>query len=166
LRAPPRAGAYRLDLRVANAAIGEWRLSGDVSVQEGEPARQVVLPARVELRAPLQSRYAPGDAVAIALTWRALNKIDAYYSASVRVVDARGSKIAAQDREPRVSTFLWTPTITVQDQFSLVLPNDLAPGEYSLSVLMYQADQGIDALLLDENFAPRETIELGRFTVK
>jgi hypothetical protein len=61
---------------------------------------------------------------------------------------------------------LWTPQVEVPDQFALTLPRDLAPGDYSAQVLMYQADQGVDALLLDERYNPRETITLGTFTVK
>jgi hypothetical protein len=161
LTAPARAGAYQLRLE-----IRDWKLSGEVIVAEAEPARQIVLPARVALNAPLKSSYAPGDAIQIALTWLPLNKIDAYYSASVRVVDARGNKIVAQDREPVMQTLLWKPGDAIPDRFEIALPRDLAPGEYFVQVKMYQADQGVDALLLDENFAPRETIGLGKFTVK
>ncbi|MDE3089735.1 MAG: hypothetical protein KGJ80_10195 [Chloroflexota bacterium] len=166
LDAPPRAGTYRLELRVTSRATGQWDLSGNVEVKNEEPARQVVLPARIALSAPLKSVYAPGDAVDIDLTWLPLNKIDAYYSASVRVVDARGSKIIAQDRQPATPTLLWTPGVIVPDRFALTLPRDLAPGEYTVQVLMYQADQGIDALLLDEQFVPRLSITLGTFAVK
>ncbi len=166
LRAPSHTGSYQLSLRVRGSGIDEWNLSHEVVVQAGEPANQVVIPASVGLRAALKTEYAPGESLTIDLTWLPLNKIDAYYSASVRVVDASGNKVVAQDREPRIATFLWTPTLTVQDQFALTLPNDLAPGEYSLQVLMYQAEQGIDALLLDRDFVPREKIELGKFIVK
>jgi hypothetical protein len=61
---------------------------------------------------------------------------------------------------------LWTPQVAVPDQFALTLPRDLAPGDYTVRVLMYQADQGVDALLLDERYVPRETVILGTFTVK
>ena len=166
LTVPARAGAYRLDLRVAGEEFGAWSLSGDVAVQDGDAAHQVVIPARVALSVPLKSAYAPGDTIPVAPTWQSLNKIDAYYSASVRVVDARGNKIAQQDREPVVQTLLWKPGDAIVDRFEIVLPRDLAPGEYSIQVKMYQADQGVDALLLDENFAPREVIELGKFIVK
>ncbi len=166
LNAPPRAGTYRLALNVASRAIGAWNLSGDVVVQDGEPAHQVVLPARVGLSAPLKSAYAPGDVVEINLTWLPLNKIDAYYSTSVRIVDARGNKIVAVDRQPATPTLLWTPGALVPDRFTLPLPRDLAPGEYSIQVLMYQADQGVGALLLDEQDAPRDVTTLGAFTVQ
>jgi hypothetical protein len=151
LRAPVHAGSYQLSLRVRGSGI-EWILIGDVQVQTGESAHQVVI--RQVLVCVRRSKHNTrrGETVSVELTWYALNKIDAYYSASVRVVDARGNKIVAQDREPAGRTFLWTPTMTVPDHFELTLPPDLAPGEYSIQVKMYQADQGIDALLLDENF--------------
>ncbi len=162
LIAPPRAGLNQLSLRVRGDRI-DWNLSGTVNVQPGEPAHQVVIPASVSLRASLKNQYAPGDAIIVDLTWLPLNKIYAYYSTSVRVVDARGNKIVAQDREPAESTFMWKPTITVADRFTLTLPTNLAPGEYTIQVMLYQADQGVEVLMLDENFIPREKIELGKF---
>jgi hypothetical protein len=98
--------------------------------------------------------------------WLPLNKVDAYYSASVRIVNARREKIIAQDREPRVATLLWVSAVPVDDHFTLTLPRDIAPGEYSVELLMYQAEQGIEALLLDEKFNPHEIIILSKFIVK
>jgi hypothetical protein len=167
LASPRSPGTYRLDLRVQQAGIGIWDLVRSVTVSDEEPARQVVLPAQVILDSPLKPVYAPGDTMEIAVTWQALNKIDGYYSASVRVVDARGNKKNdAGDRQPAVETMLWVPGSKVPDRFSLTLPRDLSPGEYSVQVLMYQADFGVEALLLDKDYIPRETIELGKFTVK
>ena len=166
LIAPRSEGIQRLELQVRGQDIGEWRLSGDVAVQAGDPARQVLVPIRVELGAPLKQSYGAGEAVPVKLLWLALNKIDAYYSASVRIVDARGSKIVAEDRQPVTPTLLWTPKMSISDQFTLGLPRDLAAGEYSVQVLMYQAEQGVDALLLNRELEPRETITLGTFTVK
>jgi len=164
--APPHAGDYHLDLRVTGDGIGAWRLAGDVAVRSEEPAHEIVLPARVVLAQPLKSSYTPGDPVDILLAWVVQNKIDAYYSASVRIVDTHGDKIGNVDRQPATPTLLWTPGALLPDRFTLTLPRDLAPGEYSVQVLMYQADQGIDALLLDERYNPREAITLGTFTVK
>jgi hypothetical protein len=140
----------------------DWNLAGEVNTQTGDPAHQTVIPASIQL----QSQRIVGQTLTIDLLWHALNKIDAYYSASVRVIDARGQKIAAQDREPSPATFLWRPDSEIADRFEIRLPDNLAPGEYAIQILMYQADQGIDALLLDENLVPRENIVLGKFTVK
>ena len=167
LIAPPHLGDYRLDLNVSGSGIETWDLAGDVSVKNEEPSHQIVLPARVMLNAPMKSSYAPGETVDVNLNWVALNKIDAYYSASVRVVDALGNKVSsAADREPAMRTLLWTPGAILPDQFTVPLPRDLAPGEYSVQLLMYQADQGVDALLLDDQYVPRETTTLGTFAVK
>lgn len=164
---PAQTGEYNLNLRATINGLVAWSyLAGTVEIKNEDVTREVVLPASVRLTTSLKSQYAPGEAFHLDLTWIPFNKIDAYYSASVRIVDANGNKIVAQDREPAGQTFLWTPTITVPDQFELTLPPDLAPGEYRVQVKMYQADQGIDALLLDEDFNPREFIELGTFTVK
>jgi hypothetical protein len=84
----------------------------------------------------------------------------------VPLIPARGEKILAHDREPAGRTFLWRPGIAMPDSFVFALPNDLTPGEYAIQVLMYQAEQGIEALLLDENYQPHEIITLGKFGVK
>jgi hypothetical protein len=164
--APAQPGEYQLHLQVFGDGFGPWELNGAVSVANGEPARQVIIPARVALTTSLKTQYAPGESLAFDLTWLPLNKIDAYYSASVRIVNSRGEKMLAQDREPAGRTFLWRPGIAVRDAYTFALPSDLAPGEYSIQVLMYQAEQNMDALLLDENYQPREIIPLGKFGVK
>jgi hypothetical protein len=164
--APAQTGDYQLRLQIFGEGFGPWELSGDVSVASGEPARQAIIPVRVALTTSLKPQYAPGESLAFDLTWLPLNKIDAYYSASVRVINARGEKILAHDREPAGRTFLWRPGIAVNDSFTFTLPHDLAPGEYTIQVLMYQAEQGIEALLLDENYQPHEIITLGKFGVK
>ncbi len=167
LASPPRIGEYRLDLRTQGNAIGSLALSGDVAVSDEEPAHQVVLPAGVILNSSLKSVYAPGDTVDIGVTWQALNKIDTYYSVSVRVVDTQGNKKSdAGDRQPAVPTMLWVPGSEIPDRFSLTLPRDLAPGQYSVQLLVYQPKLGVDALLLDKDYIPRETIELAKFSVK
>ena len=166
LTAPPIPGTYRLKLSASSPTIETWNLEGDVLVQEGEPAHEIVIPATVSMQSMLQPRYSPGDHLIVDLVWTPFNKTDAYYSASVRVVDTKGNKIVAQDREPQVSTFLWQPNVPIQDKFTLKLPNELVPGNYSIQVMMYQADQGTDALLLDWEFKPRQVIDLATFTVK
>jgi len=166
LRAPAQPGVHRLDLRVLREGIGDWHWNEEIVVHADEPARQIVLPARVSLAAPLAARYAPGETMSVALMWHALNKIDAYYSVSVRLVDAHGNKVVAHDRQPEPPTLLWRPETNVRDQFELVLPDTLAPGEYRVQVKMYQAEQGVDALLLDEDNRPREVVTLGYVVIR
>ena len=167
LMAPPLMGKWRLELSVSGRAIPTWDLSGDVSVEDGEPAHQVVIPSLLTSDGLLSS-YAPGSVIKVLIGWLPSNKIDAYYSVSVRVVDPGGNKIAAVDRQPEPPTLLWRPDQWEADLFMLTLPHDIAPGEYTLQMKMYQADQGIDVLLVDW-VNPNDvfqTITLGTFTVK
>lgn len=167
LNAPSKSGNYQLELQVFPKGIDPWVLTGAVSVEEGEPTHQVVLPAMVLSQSIFKTHYSAGEDVLVDLTWLPLNKIDGYYSASVRVVDSRGNKIAAApDREPKVSTMLWKPGEPVQDRFTLPLPQTIAYGDYTVQVLMYQGNDGTDALLFDENYVPQQTITLGTITIK
>ncbi|MGE5263420.1 MAG: hypothetical protein ACM3S0_08575, partial [Acidobacteriota bacterium] len=73
---------------------------------------------------------------------------------------------AAPDRQPVTETLLWVPGVDVPDHFTLSLPRDLAPGEYSVQVLLYQPELGMDALLLDDKDNPQEITLLDKFIVK
>lgn len=163
--APTHEGDYRLDLRVSGLGR-QWNLSGQIAVRAQEPSHQVVIPAQIVLSSPLKTEYTRGDSIPVKLTWLPKNKVNAYYSASVRVVNAQGEKIVAQDRQPSIATLMWIPGTRVEDLFTLTLPRDMAAGEYTMRLLMYQAEQKTEVLLLDEKFAPEEEIILGKFVVK
>ncbi|CAG0946141.1 hypothetical protein ANRL1_02791 [Anaerolineae bacterium] len=166
LTAPPDVGSWRLDLTISGQAIPTWNLSGNVSVEMGEPAHETVIPATITSDG-LLSTYAPGDNIQVLVGWQPHNKIDSYYSVSVRVVDQVGNKIVAVDRQPATPTLLWRPDRWQSDLFKLTLPNDLSPGEYSVEMKMYQADQGTSVLIVDWGWSgPADTIPLGKFTVK
>ncbi len=165
LQAPARPGKYSLEIRTDQGLIGQARLSGAVDVG-GEGAQELVIPAQVELQEPLASEYARGTTVSVRLNWQPLNKVDAYYSVSVRVVDEQGHKVEAVDRQPSVPVMYWTPDVEVPDEFDLRLPGDLAPGNYGVELFMYNAVDQSSVLLLDRTFTPREVFALGRFRVK
>lgn len=165
LSAPSRAGQYELAVRANDAVIGETNATRTVQVGS-ELAREVVLPASVELSRPLQDEYTRGDTIAVDLVWLPFNKIDAYYSASVRLVNENGEKVANVDRQPVVETLLWKPDGRIEDVFTLEIPADIPTGTYRVEVLMYQGDSGESGLLLDKELEPSERIVLGQVTVK
>jgi hypothetical protein len=70
------------------------------------------------------------------------------------------------DRQPSVPVMYWAPDVGVPDEFDLRLPDDLAPGNYGVELLMYNAVDQSSVLLLDRTFTPREVFALGRFRVK
>lgn len=165
LTAPSRLGKANLELSTEGELLGKFDLSTKVTVTN-ELATEIVIPASVELSEPLKSGYARGDTIQAALRWETLNKINAYYSASVRLVNADGIKVANVDRQPAQETLLWTPNTTIRDIFQLQIPPDISPGTYRVELIMYQANTDTGALLLDKDFVPQQSILLGEIQVK
>ena len=60
---------------------------------------------------------------------------------------APDGRIVAQNDSDAVNgmapSFTWKPNETVVDQRALLVRDDLAPGEYTLLVGLYQADDGV-----------------------
>lgn len=165
LTAPSRAGDFVLNLHTLDPLIGATEVETTVHVGK-EPAHEVVLPASVKLREPLITSVPRADIIPVALTWLPYNKINAYYSASVRLVNENGDKVANTDRQPATPTMLWQPDVPVDDDFALMVPSDIPPGKYRVELLMYQAETDTDALLLDENFQAQRAILLGEVEVR
>lgn len=165
LNAPPSAGTHTVRLTGDDAVLGTTDLTAQVNVGS-ELDRSVVLPASVELGNPLPTEIARGETLRGDLRWLPYNKINAYYSASVRLIDTNGEKRNNVDRQPIVATLLWQPDKPIIDPFELPIPADTPPGTYTIEVLMYQADTDQSALLLDQTATPREVIPLGTISVK
>lgn len=165
LTAPSRAGNHTLRLSGDDALLGKTDLTAQVNVGS-ELDRAVVLPASVELAQPLPAKVKRGETLGVELRWLPFNKINAYYSASVRLVDENGDKKSNVDRQPNPATMLWRPDEPISDTFELPIPAEIPPGSYTIQVLMYQADTDQNALLLDETATPREVIVPGTILVK
>ncbi len=165
LNAPARVGEYELGIQTLDALLGAMDVETVVNVGN-ELAREVVLPASVKSNGPLPASVERGDSLRIDLVWLPYNKINAYYSASVRLVNESGDKVANVDRQPRVETLLWKPGISEVDEFRLDVPREIPSGNYRVEVLMYQADTDVSALLLDGKFVPQQSIVLGEIEVK
>lgn len=165
LTAPAQAGEFKLGIKSSNSLVGKIEIAAQANVGN-ELAREVVLPASVKLSKRLEKEYLRGGTVDVALRWMPHNKINAYYSASVRLVNDKGEKVANTDRQPVVATLLWKPEQQVEDEFRLPIPNDVPSGKYRVEVMMYQADTDVSALLLDGNFEPQASIELGEIEVR
>jgi hypothetical protein len=165
MTAPQSPGLYELRVQGIDPVVGRMDAGGVVNVGT-ELAREVVIPASVKLGAPLAATSVRGATLPVALTWLPYNKIDEYYSASVRLVSTEGDKKSNTDREPAVKTLLWEPDVPVPDQFELKVPSDIPPGKYQIEVLMYQAETDQDVLLLDKEGKPQPVIVLGQIQVQ
>jgi hypothetical protein len=166
LPAPTTSGTYEVTISEGDGPLGEWSLSGTIDLDEqGEPAFPV--PACLEAwEVPPAIR--PGDPLPVRLTWRALGKIDAYYSIYVKFLDGKGNTIAGWDGQPRdgeAPTLLWVPGETIDDVVTLEVPAETPAGEYVVEVGMYRAEDLARCLTLTPEGAPVERVTLGKVRV-
>jgi hypothetical protein len=167
LTAPAAPGTYHLSLAEETGPLGSWRVAGVVEVgDQGDSTFPV--PARLEAwHLPSQAR--PGEPLAVGLTWRALGKIDAYYSLYVKLLDAAGNVVAGWDGQPQdgaAPTLLWAPGETIGDAITLPVPAGTVPGDYTVEVGLYRAADLARCLTLDASGAPLDHIVLGTVHVE
>jgi hypothetical protein len=164
LVAPEQIGERMLSVRGDSGLLAGLTAHAQARVGS-ERVPEMVLPAQVELReepAPVATR---GEGFGVRVRWKPRNKIDAYYSASVRLVGSEG-KVANEDRQPSVPTLLWRPETPIDDEFVMQIPAETAPGRYRIELLMYQGDTREAALLLDEQMTPARVVILGTVEVR
>jgi len=162
LAAPTASGTWRLRLADHGGPLGDWLLEGVVKVGQ-EADIDFPVPVRLEgWSLPAEAR--PGGALPVDLIWHALGKIDAYYSIYVKLLSKEGNAIAGWDGQPQdgaAPTLLWAPGETVKDRVILDVPADAPPGEYSVEVGMYRAQDLARCLTLDVDGQPMGNINLG-----
>ena len=161
MTAPEATGTYEVTAREQNGPLGTWSAVGQVSVG-GEADSAFPVPIRLE--AWDVGTALPGDSLPVALRWRALGKIDAYYSVYVKLLDAGGNAIAGWDGQPQngeAPTLLWVPGEVVEDLVALAVPVDAPPGEYTVEAGMYRAMDLARCLTLDRDSTPVRQVVLG-----
>jgi len=162
LEAPSRPGGYAFRVGEEEGPLGSWSLQGAVTVGD-RAAPDFPVPVRLEAwEHPETAR--PGGPLPVRLTWRALGKIDAYYSVYVKLLDGGGNAVAGWDGQPRngdAPTLLWVPGETVEDLITLTIPADAPPGDYGVEVGMYRASDLARCLTLDADGHPVDRVALG-----
>ena len=86
---------------------------------------------------------APGGALRVSLTWRALQRSPENYSVFVHLRDRGGRTIAQKDGYPGKGAFptlWWQPGDRVLDEYELTVPPDAPLGEYRVVVGMYRLE--------------------------
>ena len=96
--------------------------------------------ASVELpQQPIQ----PGEAVTVTLRWHALEQITEDFTGFVHLLAPSGDMVAQDDhpaQDGRFPTRLWSQGAVLSDPFHLVLPADLAEGNYELWGGLYRPE--------------------------
>ncbi|MBI3359919.1 MAG: hypothetical protein HY023_02285 [Chloroflexi bacterium] len=95
------------------------------------------LPLRL---AALTATQLTTDTLSIGATWQALTDVPQNYALALRLRDSAGNEWAALDTQLArgfYPTSLWRPGEVVPDSFSLPVPRGAPPGEYQLSLALY-----------------------------
>lgn len=134
--------AFPLDSRwVGDMQVRRFRTADEltlVPVEEPAFGEHIVLENALHSAGP----FAPGAAVLLELTWRTTQPLDTHYKVFVQLLNEAGQLVAQRDSEPvggSMPTVIWSPDTAVVDRHALLLPADLAPGEYTLIVGLYDA---------------------------
>jgi 4-amino-4-deoxy-L-arabinose transferase-like glycosyltransferase len=86
---------------------------------------------------------AAGDSLVVALTWQSETEIKEDYNVFSHLLSASGELVAQRDGPPIYGlrpTSTWRAEEVIEDSYEVFLGSDLAPGEYELSVGMYDVD--------------------------
>jgi hypothetical protein len=112
----------------------------------------------------------PGITLHLTLYWEATDYIQTPYSVYIHLVDTSGRVIAQRDSEPRGGDFLtqeWMPGDIIVDPYSITIPSDTHPGEYTMIAGMYDPATGERLPVTDgEGSYPRDHVTLARLTVE
>ena len=86
-----------------------------------------------------------GAEVYLTLRWESLQKVEQNFHVFVHVLTMDGDMIAQRDGQPvqwmrPIST--WEPGDLIVDRYALLLPNELSPGRYRMSVGLYDPVSG------------------------
>ena len=87
----------------------------------------------------------PGEAVRLTLYWQAQSPMDTAYTVFTHLLDADGMTQAQQDSQPQGGEFPTTEWLygdVIRDEYTLALPTDAPPSEYTLEVGMYRLETG------------------------
>ncbi|MFN2162307.1 MAG: hypothetical protein ACK2UN_09570 [Candidatus Promineifilaceae bacterium] len=112
----------------ANAATSSLNINFDEKII----LQSAIIPGNV---------FSAGDIIPIRLSWSAEVPLDERYKVFLHLVDENGAIVAQQDSEPASSpTTTWQPGEIFVDNQAVLLPPELAPGEYRLLVGLYELD--------------------------
>jgi 4-amino-4-deoxy-L-arabinose transferase-like glycosyltransferase len=88
----------------------------------------------------------PGETIQLTLYWRAVTEMDTSYTVFTHLLGPDGQVVAQQDNLPIKGTYptaLWLPGEIITDPYEISIPTDLHPGDYTIQVGFYIAENGL-----------------------
>jgi mannosyltransferase len=117
-----------------------------------------------------EASLAPGDILQVTLFWRSDEPLEERYKVFVHLyTDTHQPPLAQQDGEPGgglAPTTSWPVGQLVRDNHGVLLPADLAPGEYTLSIGLYELFTGARLPVTLEGTAAGDRLDLGTVTIR
>jgi hypothetical protein len=86
----------------------------------------------------------PGDTLTVVLIWESDGEVDRSYMVFCHLLSASRELVAQRDGPPIYGvrpTTTWRAGEVIEDSYEILLDDDLPPGEYELSVGMYDAEK-------------------------
>jgi hypothetical protein len=130
----------------------------DLSVIFGQQARLVGLDLP-------QSELKAGDSLSLTLYWQALAPLDKNWKVFVHLINPEGNIVTQQDQIPGSGQFPttgWVPNEYLIDNYNLIIPSDVSPGEaiYKLRIGFYDANDFSHLPVMEAGRAVSEYITL------
>jgi hypothetical protein len=114
---------------------------------------------------------APGDTFVVAPLWVSDGKVKQDYQVFCHLMSAEGELVAQRDGPPIYGvrrTPSWRADEIIEDSYDLTLPADLLPGEYEVSVGMYDLEtlQRVPAYAASGERLPNDRIVVATLQVE
>jgi len=94
-----------------------------------------------------ENELIPGEILQITLFWQTITELEQRYKVFLHLLDENGQLVAQRDSEPGSTlkpTNNWKLDETITDNHGVLIPADLLPGKYTLSLGLYDiADPGM-----------------------
>jgi mannosyltransferase len=106
----------------------------------------------------------PGRAVRLTLYWQAAEDVKTAYTVFIHLVDDSGHIYTQVDTPPcggDFSTVEWIAGDIIVDPYSILVPSDIPPADYSLTVGMYASETGVRLPIVndvEESLGDRATL--------
>jgi hypothetical protein len=151
----PPAGEWTLTLKGTYPEGRGFILEQPVNIAEGQPAPPRLLPVALEEVVRIDSRT-------LALSWRAYQPLERYYSLSARLHAPDGSLVVQQDGPPaEVPTVAWQPSNPYTAEWRFDLPEGTSVEDFRLMVLWYDPEGGSPVRLWDgQQFVEQFNVEV------
>ncbi len=171
------SGPYRIEMdfytpgtldHLGETAVAGYLYVGEEPAPAGELARLADGFRLLTAEAPAAG-WTAGTEAHIRLRWAADAAYRGRYTVFVHLLGPDGAPAAQGDQEPLggfYPTDAWVPNVPVDDEYTLALPAELAPGTYRLVVGLYDPATGERLPLLHDGRPDGDAVEVGAVQVE